>query len=79
METGELVPTIVVLHLLTEAMVATLKICINICIFMNNDQVEKIYGGKAKGFLLDAFPCNLDQVLIGVFLIPSQAGDLVSL
>merc|ERR1711936_394537 len=43
METGELVPTIVVLHLLTEAM------------------VEKIYGGKAKGFLLDAFPCNLDQ------------------
>ena len=25
-------------------------------------QVEKIYGGKAKGFLLDAFPCNLDQV-----------------
>merc|ERR1712029_82062 len=43
METGELVPTIIVLHLLTEAM------------------VEKIYGGKAKGFLLDAFPCNLDQ------------------
>ena len=24
--------------------------------------VKKIYGGKAKGFLLDAFPCNLDQV-----------------
>merc|ERR1712110_1006389 len=43
METGELVPTIIVLHLLTEAM------------------VDKIYGGKAKGFLLDAFPCNLDQ------------------
>ena len=59
METGELVPTIVVLHLLTEAMVASL----NICILMNNNQVEKIYGGKAKGFLLDAFPCNLDQVL----------------
>ena len=59
METGELVPTIVVLHLLTEAMVAIL----NICILMNNNQVEKIYGGKAKGFLLDAFPCNLDQVL----------------
>merc|ERR1719323_1930830 len=25
------------------------------------NEVEKIYGGKAKGFLLDAFPCNLDQ------------------
>merc|ERR1711936_970957 len=47
METGELVPTIVVLHLLTEAM------------------VDKIYGGKAKGFLLDAFPCNIDQLLTG--------------
>merc|ERR1712130_51090 len=46
METGELVPTIIVLHLLTEAM------------------VEKIYGGKAKGFLLDAFPCNLDQEIM---------------
>merc|ERR1712241_1438371 len=43
METGELVPAIIVLPLLPEAM------------------VEKIYGGKAKGFLLDAFPCNLDQ------------------
>merc|ERR1712179_174613 len=43
METGELVPTIVVLGLLAEAMVST------------------IYGGKAKGFLLDAFPQSLEQ------------------
>ena len=59
METGELVPTIIVLHLLTEAMVTTLKLKSWMIIIF---QVEKIYGGKAKGFLLDAFPCNLDQV-----------------
>jgi len=43
METGELVPTIVVLGLLADAMVTT------------------IYGGNAKGFLLDAFPQTLEQ------------------
>ena len=24
--------------------------------------VKEVYGGKAKGFLLDAFPMNLEQV-----------------
>jgi len=43
METGELVPTIVVLGILADAMVNT------------------IYGGNAKGFLLDAFPQTLEQ------------------
>jgi len=43
METGELVPTIVVLGILADAMVTT------------------IYGGNAKGFLLDAFPQTLEQ------------------
>merc|ERR1711942_35248 len=43
MELGQLVPTVVVLDLLAEAM------------------VEALYGGKAKGFLLDAYPMNLEQ------------------
>lgn len=46
MESGEAVPTVVVLDLVAEAM------------------VKAVYGGKAKGFVMDGFPLDCEQATL---------------